>query len=208
MRFAPPALLTFCAALASFVPAAQARQAPTWAFDPVHSQVVFFVDHLGFSKAIGRAHVGAGTLVFDPDDWSSASVDVSVALDTLDMGEAKWTGTVLSSQFLDAKRWPDARFRSRSVEKIGTDGLRVQGTLSLHGHEQPLTREVTVNRGGRDPYAFRSKVGFSARTTLDRFAFGIERFRDVVGADVELRIEAEVVRSKAEDEEIKHDVEK
>lgn len=193
-----PSLLT-CCVLFVLAGGAQAGDAPRWTFDRIHSQVVFFVDHLGFSKAIGRAHVSDGELVFDPDDWSTASVDVTVALDTLDMGEAKWTDTVRSAQFLDTTRWPQAHFRSHSVEKAGADSLRVHGLLALHGHEQPVTLEATLNRVGRDPYAFRNKAGFSARTTLDRFAFGLDRYREVVGADIELRIEVEAVRAKSTD---------
>ncbi|MBN8482082.1 MAG: polyisoprenoid-binding protein [Xanthomonadales bacterium] len=188
-----------CVALASAT-GVQAGDSPHWTFDPVHSQVVFFVDHLGFSKAIGRAHVTGGELVFDPEDWSTASVDVSVALDTLDMGEEKWTATVRSSQFLDTARWPLARFRSSSVERTGADTLRVHGRLDLHGKEQPLTLDASLNRVGRDPYVFRTKAGFSAHATLDRFAFGLERYRDVVGADVELRIEIEAMRVRANDD--------
>ncbi|HNR92007.1 MAG TPA: YceI family protein [Dokdonella sp.] len=174
---------------------APASEVPTWRFDPVHSQVVFFVDHLGFSKAIGRARVDSGRLAFDPEDWSTASIDVTIALDTLDMGEPKWTATVRSAQFLDADRWPGARFRSTAVEQTGANALRVHGLLSLHGREQPLTIEATLNRVGRDPYTRKHKVGFSARAKLDRFAFGIERYRDAVGAEVDLRIEIEAVRT-------------
>mgnify|MGYP001243193722 CR=1 FL=1 len=194
--FPTPALLPLSLALFAAGGSAPAHEVPAWTFDPLHSQVVFFVDHLGFAKAIGRARVGEGRLQFDPDDWSTASVDVSVALDTLDMGDAKWTATVLSGQFLDAARWPLARFRSTSVERTDAGDLRVHGLLSLHGHEQALTLEATLNRVGTDPYAFRSKAGFSAQATLDRLAFGIERYRDVVGASIELRIEVEALRLK------------
>ncbi len=189
-----------CCVLSLLAGSAQAGDVPRWTFDRVHSQVVFFVDHLGFSNAIGRARVSGGELVFDPDDWSTASVDVAVALDTLDMGEAKWTETIRSAQFLDTARWPEARFRSHSVEKTGADSLRVHGTLALHGREQPLTLEATLNRVGRDPYVLRSKAGFSARAMIERFAFGLERYRDVVGAEVELRIEVEAVRTRVGDD--------
>ena len=44
-------------------------------FDPVHSQVVFYADHLGFSHSIGRFAAPTGAFRFDPEDWTSASVD-------------------------------------------------------------------------------------------------------------------------------------
>ena len=37
-------------------------------FDQVHSQLVFFVSHLGFSHAIGRFSQWEGQFRFDPDD--------------------------------------------------------------------------------------------------------------------------------------------
>lgn len=165
----------------------------SYRFDPVHTQVVLFADHLGLSHGIGRAKVGGGWLRFDADDWSTSQLDVSVDLATLDMGEEKWTRTVQSSQFLDVERYPVARFVSRSVEKTGATSGIVEGELSLHGQTRPVTLQVTFNRIGRDPYAFKTKAGFSARMTIDRFDFGIDRYREVVGADVEMRIEVEAI---------------
>ncbi len=178
--------------LATAAPFARA-DIDSYRFDPVHTQVVLFVDHLGLSNGIGRAKVSGGWLRFDADDWSSAQLDVSVDLASLDMGEDKWTRAVQSSQFLDVARHPTARFVSRSVEKTGANSGVVSGELSLHGQTRAVTMQVTFNRIGRDQYAFKTKAGFSARMTINRYAFGIERFREVVGADVEMRIEVEAI---------------
>lgn len=179
-----------------------AAKAETWRFDPVHTQVVFFADHLGFSHGIGRMKVREGWLRFDVADWSTAQVDVTLDIGSLDMGEAKWTQAVQSGRFLDSARWPTAHFVSTSVEKTDAGNGLVHGQLTLHGVSKPVTLAITFNRIGRDPYAFKTKAGFTARTTLNRFDFGIERFRDVVGAEVELRIEVEAIRDKnAVDEE-------
>lgn len=190
-RIAAIALALLVATLAQEV---RARDLDRWRFDPVHTQVVVFADHLGFSHGVGRMKVRSGWLRFDPEDWSQAQVDVVMDIGSLDMGDAKWTSTVLSAQFLDAARWPEARYTSTSVEKTAADRGVVHGTLQLHGVRLPLTLELTFNRIGRDPYAFKTKAGFSARARLDRFAFGMQRYRDVVGADVELRIEVEAIR--------------
>lgn len=190
-RFTVLALALLASTFSAQVPA---REVQAWRFDPVHSQVVFFADHLGLSHGIGRLKVRGGVLHFDADDWSRARVDVAIDVGSLDMGEDKWTKTVLSSQFLDAARWPEARYVSTSVEKTGPDRGIVQGTLELLGVRHPLALDITFNRIARDPYAFRTKAGFTARATLDRFAFGMARYRDVVGGEVELRIEVEAVR--------------
>ncbi|MEO8011766.1 MAG: YceI family protein [Dokdonella sp.] len=194
MRIRPSHAATAIAAalLLGASPFAQAELA-SYRFDPVHTQVVLFADHLGLSHGIGRAKVGSGWLRFDADDWSTAQLDVSVDLTTLDMGEVKWTRTVQSSQFLDVKRYPTARFVSHSVEKTGPTIGTVAGELSLHGKTRPVTMQLKFNRIGRDPYAFKTKAGFSARMTIDRFDFGIDRYREVVGAEVEMRIEVEAI---------------
>ena len=37
-------------------------------FDKAHTQILFFVDHLGFSKSQGEFHDYDGRFIFDPDD--------------------------------------------------------------------------------------------------------------------------------------------
>jgi polyisoprenoid-binding protein YceI len=186
--------------LLAFSQAAQGARPETWTFDPVHTQILFFADHLGFSKAVGRLKLQQGWFQFDPDDWSSAKADVVVDIGSLDMGEAGWTKKMLSSAFFDTERWPTARFISTSLEKTGKDTGVLHGDLWLLGERKAVDLEVTFNRIGGDPYAFKTKAGFSARTTLDRFAFGMDRYRDVVAGPVELRIEVEGVRSRSKKE--------
>ena len=188
-----PVTFVLLAAACWALPAAAADA--RWQLDPVHTQVVFFADHLGFSHGIGRIRIREGTLRFDAADWSGAQLDVVLDLGSLDMGEEKWTKVVRSAQFLDVERWPVARFTSRSIERKDGDRGLVHGTLSLRGIEKPITLEVDLNRIGRDPYAFRTKAGFTARARVNRFEFGMQRYRDVVGADVELRIEVEAIRA-------------
>lgn len=165
-------------------------------FDPAHSQIAFFVSHLGFSQAIGRLRLGPGHFRFDDDDWTRATVDVAVDLASLDMGDAKWTDAVKAGQLLDVARYPQARFTSRSVERANGKTGVVHGDLNLHGKTIPLDLDITFNKAGRDPYAFTDKVGFSARVTLQRGAFGISRYQGVVGEAVEVRIEVEGIPEK------------
>ena len=61
-----------------------------YALDPVHTRVLFAVEHAGFSKALGTVSGSSGTLVFDPDDWAAATLEVTVPLRRADLGDAKW----------------------------------------------------------------------------------------------------------------------
>lgn len=199
------ALLAGFAVATATAPEARAAAPQTYRLDPVHTQIVFFADHLGFSHGIGRLRIREGWFQFDAGDWSSARADIVVDVASLDMGEAKWSDKVRSAQFLDTARWPTARFIGSRLEKKTANGGVLHGELWLRGVRRDVDLEVTFNRAGGDPYAFTKKAGFTARAQLDRFDFGMSTYRDVVGANVELRIEVEGILSRAKPAEVKSD---
>ena len=166
---------------------------------------MFFADHLGFSHGIGRLRIKSGWFQFDPDDWSTARIDAVIDMTSLDMGESAWTKKVTSAQFLDTEQWPSARFVGNSLEKVADNSGILHGELWLRGVHREIQLDVTFNRAGGDPYAFKTKAGFTARTQLDRFDFGMKTYRDVVGAAVELRIEVEGIRTGKDPKEIESD---
>lgn len=53
----------------------------SYRLDPVHTRVLFAVEHAGFSHALGTVSGSEGVLVFDPDDWRTARLEVSVPID-------------------------------------------------------------------------------------------------------------------------------
>lgn len=186
------ALLAACGLLAAAAGAEPAR----YALDPVHTRVLFAVSHAGFSQALGTVSGSEGTLEFDPEDWSSARLDVRVPLQRLDLGDPDWNRATLARNLLDAGRWPEAHFVSERVEPLGPDRFVVHGQLTLRGVTRPLALEVSFNALRRHPMPpFRRTAGFSARGTLSRSAFGVDAWPTMIGDEVELRIEAEAVRS-------------
>ncbi|AKU50545.1 YceI family protein [Xanthomonas arboricola pv. juglandis] len=173
-----------------------------YALDPVHTRVLFAVEHAGFSKALGTVSGTSGTLVFDPDDWASARLDVTVPLRRADLGDAKWNEATLARNLLDAERFPDAHFVSTQVEASGENHAKVTGNLTLHGVTRPVTLDVTLNALKRHPLPpFRRTAGFSATATLSRAEFGIDAWKSMIGDTVELRIEAEAVREGRADDD-------
>ena len=179
---------------------ASAGEPMRYMIDPVHTRVVFTIDHAGFSKAIGTVSGSEGSLLFDADDWSSAHLDVSVPMQRLDMGDDEWAAAVFAPRFLDVRRYPQARFVSNSVVQQDDRHGTVCGVLTLHGVTRPLCMQLTLNRLGRFPLPpFRRTVGFSASATLLRSDYGMRSWRSLVGDIVELRIEAELERHDADD---------
>ena len=160
--------------------------------DPVHTRVLFAVSHAGFSHALGTVSGSTGAVVFDPDDWSTARVSVSVPLARLDLGDARWNKAVGARNLLDVAAHPVATFVSTHVTGKDARHASVCGTLTLRGVAQDACLDVTFNQLKHHPMPpFRRTAGFSATTKLSRKAFGIDAWPNVIGDTVELRIEAE-----------------
>lgn len=174
-----------------------AHAAPkTYDIDPVHTRIAFSCRHLDFSNALGTFAHPTGTLVFDDKDWSASRVEVTVAIDSLDLGDDAWEKRMHKRDFFHLEKFAQARFVSTRVEKTGERTLRVHGDLTLRGKTAPLVLEASLNDLGRHPYTFKSTVGFSARAVLKRSEFGMISLPNVVADAVELRIEAEATRAK------------
>ncbi len=187
-------LLLLCCVLA--LPSLASAQPMGYRLDPVHTRVLFAVSHAGFSHALGVVSGSTGTLMFDPDDWSGATLAVSVPMSRIDMGDAKWNRAAGDRNLLDVQAHPVATFVSSRIVPRDRAHASVCGTLTLRGIGQDICLEVTFNQLKRHPMPpFRRTAGFSATATLSRKAFGMEAWPTVIGDEVQLRIEAEAVRS-------------
>lgn len=192
-----PLTLRLWLCLLLVLPAAPAlARSETFRLDPVHTRVVFRVDHAGLSRAVGAFSGATGVLAFDPQDWSGAHLEVRLPLASLDLGDADWNRKVLGRSFLDAGDQPEAHFVSTRVEPSGPDQARVTGQLSLRGLSRELVLDVRLNALKRHPLTLRRTAGFSATARLDRRDFGITTWPNVIGHEVELLIEAEAIRDR------------
>lgn len=178
------------------IPPASAASA-SYELDPVHTRVLFAVEHAGFSSALGTVSGSSGQLRFDPDDWSTARLEVSVPLQRLDLGDEKWNQAVRAGNLLDTEQFPTATFVSTRIEPIDPQHASVYGALTLHGISKEVKLDVTFNALKRHPLPpFRRTAGFSATATLSRADFGIDAWKSVIGDRVELRLEVEATRTR------------
>lgn len=192
----PARLGAFLLLLSSGIPPASAASA-SYELDPVHTRVLFAVEHAGFSHALGTVSGSTGQLQFDPDDWSTARLEVSVPLQRLDLGDEKWNKAVRAGNLLDTTRFPTATFISTRIEPIDPRHASVYGTLTLHGVPKEVKLDVILNALKRHPLPpFRRTAGFSATVTLSRADFGIDAWKSVIGDKVELRLEVEATRTR------------
>ncbi|TXK62653.1 YceI family protein [Alkalisalibacterium limincola] len=175
---------------------AGASEPPSYNIDPVHTRVVFLVGHAGFSRSIATVSGVVGALHFDPGQWEDSRVDVRLPVARIDFGDEDWNQRMLARGFFDERNHPEVRFRSTRVEPLGDGAAMIHGDLSIAGTTRAVSLSARLNEAGRNPVNFRRTVGFSATTRLDRREFGLDRYPNVIGNEVEVIIELEATRGR------------
>src|ERR1700730_12956061 len=169
-----------------------ANAADTFKLDPVHSFVLFSVQHLGVANTYGRFNDISGTVVFDKDNPSKSSVEVSVPVESLDTNNSIRERSLKSPDFFNAKQFPTITFKSTKVEGSG-DTLKVSGDLTIHGVTKPLT--VDFKKGGEGKGLFGEwRGGGERRFTIKRSDFGMNFQQGAVGDEVTIVLSLEGIK--------------
>ncbi|KAA1057132.1 YceI family protein [Azospirillum argentinense] len=185
------------AALSALVALPMTVQAAPVAYklDPAHTAVVFIVDHLGFSKAVGSFNTVAGELAFDKDAADKSSLSVTIDTASIDTNHAKRDEHLKSPDFFNVKEFPKLTFKSTKIEKTGDKTGKLHGDLTLLGVTKPVVLDVTFNKDGVSPASKQETVGFSARGTIKRSDFGMKYGVPNIGDDIQIIIESEAVKA-------------
>jgi len=171
----------------------------TWDIDTSHSSVGFTVRHLVISKVHGRFTRWSGTLVLDPAHPAGSSIEARIETASIDTTEPKRDAHLRSPDFFDAEKNPELTFRSTGVRPAGDQRYELAGDLTMHGVTRPVVLQVEALGQAKDPWGA-ERVGFSARTAIDRRDFGLtwnqalETGGVMVGEKVEIAIEIEAVK--------------
>ncbi|MGJ3238556.1 MAG: YceI family protein [Anaerolineae bacterium] len=143
-----------------------------WTFDPTHSSADFTVRHMMVSNVRGSLGPISGTLDFDPENPSEASVDVTIDVTAINTGAEDRDNHLRSADFFEVEKYPNMIFKSTSVESTGSNSAAVTGDLTI----RDVTRQVTLNvefmGQGASPFGD-TRAGFEATTTINREDFGL-----------------------------------
>ncbi len=162
-------------------------QAGAYKADPNHTQVVWSVDHMGFSILTGMFGQITGSLTIDPKEPAKAKLEVEVPMSGLAVPSEKFAKHLATPEFLDVAKHPTATFRSTSIEASG-DKATIVGDLTLHGVTKPVTLQAVFHGVGVNPMNKAETIGFSATGKVKRSDFGLGAFAPVVSDEVDLTI--------------------
>ncbi len=143
-----------------------------WQVDGAHSAVNLAVRHMVISKVRGHFTRWNAKVQLDTADLSRSSVEVAIEAASIETGVGDRDNHLRSPDFLDAQKYPALTYRSRRVEVVSPERLRVVGDLTIRDVKREVVLDVEYGGRGKDPWG-NERVGFSATASLNRKDFGL-----------------------------------
>jgi polyisoprenoid-binding protein YceI len=171
--------------------------ADSWQIDPPHTSAAFSVRHMGISTVRGAFTKVSGKVEYDPADVSKSSLEVTIDAASVDTRVEQRDNHLRSPDFLDVAKYPTITFISKHVEQAGPGKLKIAGDLTIHGTTKRVVLDV---EGPSDPIKDPRgglHMGASATTTINRQDFGVSGLPLLVGNDISITIDVEVLKMPA-----------
>jgi len=145
----------------------------TYQLDPNHTAPSFEADHFGgLSVWRGKFSKGSGTVTLDRAA-QKGTLDATIDMTTVDIGNEKLNGELKSAQFFDAEKFPTATYKGMSMKFKGDVPVEVIGELTLHGVTKPVNLKIDSFKCIMHPMLKKEVCGTESTATFNRDDFGI-----------------------------------
>lgn len=170
--------------------------------DPSHSTLQWSFDHFGLSRYTARFTKVEAKLEWNPSAPETSALEVRI--DPLSVRtDYPWPAL----EDFDAKLGAGPEFFaggsitfvSKSIHLTGEKTGEVDGLLTMRGETHPAVLAVTFNGSmAHHPLEKTAKLGFSATTTIRRSQWGLDFALPVLGDDVRIDVETQMVPASFE----------
>jgi polyisoprenoid-binding protein YceI len=188
-------------ALAAFalaaIPFAATAAPETYTIDPLHSSVLFAIDHLGLSTVHGRFDKFVGKFSLDR---AAKKGDVDLAIDTAsvdtndnDKGSRQRSRDehLRSADFFNAAEFPKMTYKSNNVVFAGDNPTTVEGNLTLLGVTKPVTLKIDRFKCNPATATSKERCGGDGSGKVKRSDFGMSRGIPQIGDEMVLTVSFE-----------------
>jgi polyisoprenoid-binding protein YceI len=173
-----------------------------WNIDSAHSGINFSIRHMVVSKVRGRFGKFAGNLDLDDADLTKSTLTVTIDASSVDTGVGQRDDHLRAPEFFGVEQFPELRFHSKRIERLGKDAYRVTGDLTIRDVTGEVALDVEYGGQGKDPWG-NERVAFSAKAAIDRTDFGLkwnqvlEAGGVLVGEKVQIELDIQAVKAAA-----------
>ncbi len=145
--------------------------------DKTHSVVLFRLRQFGVSYFYGRLTKPSGTFLIDDGDLASSHVHIIIDVKNMDSGDAERDRFLKGPDFFNAREFPTAEFKSKSISKIEDGVYEATGEFTMHGVTRALTARLDdVAEGPTARFGYRG--GFECTFEVNRSDYGVDWFLD------------------------------
>ncbi|WHY87074.1 YceI family protein [Neobacillus novalis] len=144
-----------------------------WNVDTAHSSVDFSIRHMMVSKVRGTFHNFEASIEADLDDLTTASIEFSVDVNSVDTRNEERDNHLRSADFFDVENNPKMTFKSTKIIKKSPGEYEITGDLTIRGTTNPETFSLTYEGSGKDPWG-NVKAGFEAHGSISRSEYGLK----------------------------------
>ncbi|EPL6454167.1 MULTISPECIES: YceI family protein [Providencia] len=170
--------------------------AETYQFDKQgqHAFIEFRIQHLGYSWVYGSFKDFDGNFTYDAKDPAKDKVEVTIKTGSIDTNHAERDKHLRSADFLNASKFPEAKFVSTEVKKDG-ETYKITGDFTLNGVTKPITLDAKLMGEGKDPWGG-YRAGFEAQGNIKLKEFNIKSDLGPKSQEAQLLISVEGVQAK------------
>ncbi len=169
----------------------------SYTLDPTHANIIFSVNHLGFSLHHGRFNTISGSLVLDTARPEAAKLFVKTETDSIDTNSVELDRQLKGKRMFDTSNFPAASFESQTIQITGEKSALIEGMLTLKGIKKPVAIEATFIGSGTNPTTGKKTIGFKGAAKFNRSDFGLKEWLPLVGDEINLILEAEFTRTRS-----------
>lgn len=141
--------------------------------DTAHSSVGFTVRHAMVTKVHGEFTDFTAALTANQENPSESKVEATVETASVDTRNADRDAHIKNEDFFDVENYPQMKFVSTAFDVDASGNGTVTGDLTIKETTKPVTLDVETFGVEEDPFG-NTRLGFEARTTINRKDFGID----------------------------------
>jgi polyisoprenoid-binding protein YceI len=169
-----------------------------YAIDPLHTAVVWRVQHMGLALYTARFDKISGALTLDGAAPSKSKISISIDVASVDTPlpqaamKAKFDADIAKN--LGVEKTPNITFQSTSLVRTGPQTGRMTGDLTMNGVTKPATFDVILRGEGVNTLTQKNSIGVQAHATIKRSDWGVTFASLFAADDVDIQVDAELDR--------------
>lgn len=177
--------------LVLLAPAIVEAAVPEWQIVPSESSITF-TGIQNDAPASGQFKKFTGEISLDPNQLNASKVRIVIDMNSVSMSYSDFTNTLLTTDWLNVKLFPQAIFEATHFTKIGENKYQANGTLTIRDKTVPVTLTFVAEELSK------TKGRVKGNTTLKRTIFGVGQGEwadtDAVKDDVQVNFTITAIR--------------